>query len=159
MRDVGGGGWSFFFLGQVPGDLVDSPQASKGKDSDAILWRGEKDGNAVLARTVKKKDAIWLQVWHQPKTQVLQLIVEPEQMAAGKTWIVHAAEKWANGSITKAEMEADKAKHFPRKKKGEVGKRPASKGVDCAVSHEVKKTKIADEDIAAPHGEDDDNDD
>eukprot|EP00959_Pyramimonas_sp_CCMP1952_P239310 5001072-Pyramimonas_sp.AAC.1 len=115
---------------RVPADAIDpaeEPESVGGQvKKPNVLWEGELNGKALLARKVKKGDEVWLQIWHNPKTQILQLITD--DLERGSAWVIAAAKKFEGGEATKAELEADKREQFQigRKKGAAVLKRPAA---------------------------------
>ena len=142
----------------MPDDLVEP--AADASSAPNVLYKGSKDGVAILARIVKKKDEEWLQLWQNPRAQVLQLLPRPiANMAAAKVWLVDACKRFCAGACTKAELEAEKVKFIEK----EVRKRPAAAATGptkAAAASASKKQKVSDDDgeaaadAASDNGED-----
>ncbi|CAK0845004.1 unnamed protein product, partial [Prorocentrum cordatum] len=125
----------------VPDDLV-GPAGASATAAPNVLWRGLKDDNVVLARVVKKNRVEWLQLWQNPRSQVLQLLPRPDSnFEKAKTWLVDAAKRYSSGQSTKAELEAEKQQFI--QKETAAMKRPAA-----AFSGMAKRCKVDDDEEA-----------
>ena len=110
-------------------------EKAKGKEK-SIVWEGSaKEGNRVWVTTFNRKKGEEL-VLHwtiferaEDKQHMRLQVVPKEWLSEGKikSWIVSQAVKYANGELTKADMDANKAAWFAENDPGSK-KRAAAKG-------------------------------
>ena len=118
-------------------------------------WSGTMADEEYAVRDVKRGEHVWLQFWNNTKAvQVSQLTLRSEPAIA---WFIAAAKKFADGTLSKTDLEIDKriflkTQKVAKKPAGCTAKKPAAKRRDPAPPKKMKEDE-------EENDEDDDDDD